>query len=114
MASPHDEDERLLRGFDDLAQVFASSEKPSQNQLIGAEAEKCAVFRESGAPLPYQGERSVLAIFADLERFGWQPEREVDQGPVIALRRDSASITLEPGSQLELSGAALPDVHRVR
>jgi glutamate--cysteine ligase len=30
---------------------------------------------------------------------------------VIALRRSGASITLEPGSQLELSGAALPDLH---
>ena len=31
--------------------------------------------------------------------------------PVIALRRDDASVTLEPGSQIELSGAPYRSVH---
>ena len=112
MASPHVEDDRPLRSVDDLAQVFRAAEKPAARHLIGAEAEKIGVFRD-GRPLPYDGPASVLAIFADLTRFGWQPERESEGAPVIALRRGSASITLEPGSQLELSGAALPDVHQV-
>ena len=36
------------------------------------------------------------------------PEREHDGGPVIALMRGRGSITLEPGAQLELSGAHEP------
>jgi glutamate--cysteine ligase len=112
MASPQDEDERPLKSAADLSEVFREAEKPDGRQRIGAEAEKFGVFRD-GRPLPYEGTASVLAIFADLERFGWQPERESEDGPVIALRRGSASITLEPGSQLELSGAALPDLHQV-
>ena len=52
-------------------------------------------------------------MFSALEAFGWLPERESCEGPVIALRRADASITLEPGAQLELSGAALPDLHGV-
>ncbi|MCA9600871.1 MAG: glutamate--cysteine ligase, partial [Myxococcales bacterium] len=32
-------------------------------------------------------------------------------GPVVALRRDGASITLEPAAQLELSGAPLSTIH---
>ncbi len=113
MASAHDEDERPLRDPSELYEVFHSAEKPESEWRIGAEAEKFAVHRESGAALPYEGERSVLSIFTELEAYGWQPERESASGPVIALRRGSASITLEPGSQLELSGAALPDVHQV-
>src|SRR5690606_36206662 len=44
---------------------------------------------------------------------GWQPERERPDGPIISLRREHASITLEPGAQLELSGAPLEDVHAI-
>ncbi len=45
---------------------------------------------------------------------GWEPERESAAGPVIALRRGTQSITLEPGSQFELSGSPLTDLHGVR
>ena len=40
---------------------------------------------------------------------GW--ERIVEDDHVIALRKDGASITLEPGGQLELSGAPLRTIH---
>ncbi len=113
MASAQDEDERPLSDPSELYDVFRAAEKPAAAWRIGAEAEKFAVYRESGAALPYEGERSVLAIFSALEAYGWLPERESESGPVLALRRKSASITLEPGSQLELSGAALADVHLV-
>jgi glutamate--cysteine ligase len=39
------------------------------------------------------------------DRAGWEPIFE--DGNIIALQRDGASITLEPGGQLELSGAPL-------
>src|SRR5688572_2798313 len=112
MAAPHDDDDRPLKRAADLVEVFRAAEKRPGEYRIGAEAEKFAVFRD-GRPLPYDGPASVTTIFADLQRFGWQPERESEGGPIIALRRGKASITLEPGSQLELSGAALPDVHQV-
>jgi glutamate--cysteine ligase len=48
-----------------------------------------------------------------MDRHGWEPEPEVPGGPLIALRRGRGSITLEPGGQLELSGAPLPDSHAV-
>jgi len=113
MADPYDDaDDRPLKGAAELVEVFRAAEKHPSAFRIGAEAEKLAVFRD-GRPLLYDGPASVLTIFADLERFGWQPQRESEGGPVIALRRGNAAITLEPGSQLELSGAALPDLHHV-
>jgi len=44
-----------------------------------------------------------------MTRFGW--ERVEEHGKLIALLRDSASVTLEPAGQLELSGAPLETIH---
>lgn len=115
MAAPtHADDDRPLRGLGDFVSVFEAAEKPADRFRIGVEAEKFGVHAPSGAPIGYAGERSVARIFDALARLGWAAERESDNGPVVALRRNGASITLEPGSQLELSGAALPDVHAAR
>ena len=35
--------------------------------------------------------------------FGW--EKVIEEGKVIGLKKDKQSITLEPGGQIELSGA---------
>ena len=108
------EDPRPLRSFDDLLELFQRAEKPRERFRVGTEAEKFAVDSQTGAPLAYEGSRGVTRIFAELVKHGWQEERETPEGPVIALHRESASITLEPGSQLELSGAALSNIHETR
>jgi glutamate--cysteine ligase len=46
-----------------------------------------------------------------VERFGWAPTSEYAGGEVISLWRGHASITLEPGGQLELSGAPFASIH---
>lgn len=107
-------DETPIRSDDDLVEIFHSSERPEEGWRIGAEAEKFGVDAESGAPLAYSGERGVTRVLQALaDAGGWQPDRETPHGPVIALRRGAESITLEPGAQLELSGAPLGDVHRI-
>jgi glutamate--cysteine ligase len=108
------DDQRLLRKSDDLLELFQQAEKPRSRFRIGTEAEKFAVDSQTGAPLEYEGARGVTRIFAALLKHGWQEERETPDGPLIALHRENASITLEPGSQLELSGAALSDIHETR
>jgi glutamate--cysteine ligase len=108
------DDQRLLRKSDDLLEVFQQAEKPRARFRIGTEAEKFAVDSQTGAPLEYEGARGVTRIFAALIAHGWQEERETPDGPLIALHRADASITLEPGSQLELSGAAVSDIHETR
>jgi len=55
-------------------------------------------------------------MLTGLQRFGWSPVEEA--GRVIALERKnaegfSASISLEPGGQFELSGAPLKDIHDI-
>ncbi|MEO7037023.1 MAG: glutamate-cysteine ligase family protein, partial [Polyangiaceae bacterium] len=108
------DDQRLLRTSDDLLELFQHAEKPRSEFRIGTEAEKFAVDSDTGAPLAYEGTRGVTRIFAALVGMGWREERETEGGPVIALLRGQASITLEPGSQLELSGAAVTNIHETR
>ena len=98
---------------DDLFRPFLEAIKPRDRWRIGAEAEKFGVIAATGAAVPYEGERGITGIFAALAKRGWTPASEVEGGPILALTRDGASVTLEPGGQLELSGAPLEDVHAI-
>jgi glutamate--cysteine ligase len=98
---------------DDLFRPFHEAIKPRDQWRIGAEAEKFGVVTATGAAVPYDGERGITGVFAALQKHGWQPMSEVEAGPILALARDGASVTLEPGGQLELSGAPLDDVHAI-
>ncbi len=93
-------------------QLFAPFEAAMQRkgEKIGLEAEKFGLFSD-GSPLRYEHVRAILEELST--RFGWKQYRESDAGPLLALERNNASITLEPGSQLELSGAPFEDVHAV-
>jgi len=77
---------------------------------IGTEHEKIGFCLEKKTPLPYEGDCGIKAILKGLERFDWAPVYEGEN--VIALKRDGASVSLEPGGQLELSGAPLEHVHQ--
>ncbi|MFV2002776.1 MAG: glutamate--cysteine ligase, partial [Paracoccaceae bacterium] len=61
-------------------------------------------------PLPYEGERSIRAILEALRYdYGWAPVLEGEN--IIGLEKDGANVSLEPGGQLELSGAPLMSIH---
>lgn len=103
-----------IRRQSDLLSPFVEACKPRPEWRIGPEAEKFGVFEATGAPVPYSGERSVLRILEELVRTkSWKPEREHDGAPIIALLRGDASVTLEPGGQLELSGGKATNIHEV-
>ncbi len=99
--------------FEDLLAPFREAEKGPELHAVGAEMEKPAIDALTFAPIPYEGPRGVAAILAALEKHGWLAERETEGGPIIALTRGRASVTLEPGGQLELSGAPYRTVHEV-
>jgi glutamate--cysteine ligase len=108
------ESSQILTTPDDLLIPFHEAIKPEDQFRIGAEAEKFGVETETGAPLPYEGERSILSVLQALvDRHGWHPEAETPGGPLIALLRAGASVTLEPGGQLELSGAPMENIHQI-
>lgn len=106
-------DDKPIASYDDLLSLLHAAIKPPSEFRVGAEMEKFGVFAD-GSPVPYEGDRGVLAIMNELAATkGWRPEAESEGGPVIALYRDGASITLEPGSQFELSGAPLVSCHEI-
>ena len=75
---------------------------------IGGEYER-SIVRPNGSPVHYAepfGIRWFLTQFA--KRWGWKPYLEGQN--IIALQKDGASITLEPGGQFELSGAPHSDL----
>jgi glutamate--cysteine ligase len=89
----------------DLIAFLRSGEKPRERFRIGTEHEKIG-FGADGRPVPHAGPRGIAAVLeAIAQADGW--ERGYDAGNLIALKKDDASITLEPGGQLELSGAPL-------
>jgi glutamate--cysteine ligase len=94
----------------DLVAYLEEGCKPRADWRIGTEHEKIGYRTDDLAPVPYEGERGIRALLEGLQRFGWTPVLEA--GKPIALARENQSITLEPGGQLELSGAPLATVHQ--
>ncbi|MFO1105132.1 MAG: glutamate--cysteine ligase [Amaricoccus sp.] len=93
-----------------LAAYLDSGCKPEADWRIGTEHEKFGFRLADHLPLPYEGECSVLAMLTGLrDRFGWAPVEEA--GKLIGLQRGGANVSLEPGGQLELSGAPLVTIH---
>ncbi|MDV6332843.1 glutamate--cysteine ligase [Asticcacaulis sp. 201] len=100
-----------VRTFSDLVSYFESGNKPREKWRIGAEHEKFAFHLDTLKRPAYDGPDGIEAMLTGLQRFGWTPYRE--QGKLIALLRNGASVTLEPGGQFELSGAPLETIHDI-
>jgi glutamate--cysteine ligase len=99
-----------IEAFEQLAAMMESGCKPKSDWRIGTEHEKFGWLTANRQPLPYSGPASISALFEGLaERFGWDRVRE--GGEVIGLQRNGANISLEPGGQFELSGAAVANLH---
>jgi len=100
----------LIDNVDQLPEYMAQGCKPVSDWRISTEHEKFGWLTDTHAPLPYAGDRSISALFAGLEaQFGWTPVREGSN--VIGMTRGQANISLEPGGQFELSGAAVVSLH---
>jgi glutamate--cysteine ligase len=95
---------------DQLEEYFHEAGKPRERWRVGTEYEKVGIDRSTGKAIPYSGPRGVESILTKLiDRFGWEPEEQ--DGHIIALSRDNAQITLEPGGQIELSGEPCDSIH---
>jgi len=95
---------------DALIEYFATGSKPRSEWRVGTEYEKIGVDRRTGRAARYYGPRGIEAVLRRLaDRFGWTPRLVGEH--VIALEGRKATITLEPGGQLELSGEACDSIH---
>ncbi len=93
-----------------LIEYLSEGGKPREDWRIGTEHEKFGFRHDDLRPLEYDGPQGIAALFKGLEQFGWQPIMEGDNA--IAMAMNGQSITLEPGGQLELSGAPLENLNQ--
>ncbi|MCL6282817.1 glutamate--cysteine ligase [Ruegeria sp. 2012CJ41-6] len=99
-----------IERHEQLAEYLADGCKPKDQWRIGTEHEKFGYCKDTLKPLPYEGARSILAVLEGLrDGHGWAPVEE--GGKLIGLEKDGANVSLEPGGQLELSGAPLETIH---
>ena len=101
---------------DQLVAVMSDGSKPRDTWRVGAEHEKFGFDRTTLRRPAYEGPNGIHAMLTGLQRFGWSPVEE--GGHLIALSRKNAegftaSISLEPGGQFELSGAPLLTIHDI-
>ncbi len=89
---------------------FQSYGRPSDQWLVGSEFERHLLWSD-GTPIPYFGEVGVEALLNAFISEGWDPYYEGEHP--IALFKNGANITLEPGGQFELSGAPYADLQPI-
>jgi len=70
------------------------------------EHEKFVFNNKSKSRINFQ---TVLKIFHYLRKYNWRPIKEGKN--IISLSKENKTITLEPGNQIELSGAKLNNLH---
>ena len=111
MSNPGEADPTPVTSVRQLADWFAAGGKPRAAWKVGTEHEKFGFRRdEPGLPAPAYEPRGIRALLEGLcATHGWQPI--LDGGNPIGLKRGGSSVSLEPGGQLELSGAVHSDLH---
>lgn len=104
----------IIESRDELVGYLESGCKPPSEWRIGTEHEKFGFNVKDNSPVPYEGPHGIGALLESHHNcFGWDAVRE--NGNIIALSCSDCpiggSISLEPGGQLELSGAPLKTIH---
>ncbi|MEM7023530.1 MAG: glutamate--cysteine ligase [Pseudomonadota bacterium] len=111
MSAPPEAQGAPITDYRELVAYLEAGCKPRSDWRIGTEHEKFGYTHGDLRPLNYEGPRGIRALLEGLaERFAWQPLSEL--GQPIALTRSGANVTLEPGGQLELSGAPVKTLHQ--
>jgi glutamate--cysteine ligase len=93
-----------------LVEYLAAGSKPPEAWRIGTEHEKFVFRRKDLSRVPYEGPDGIGVLLTKLMAYGWAPVYDGDY--MVALSDNSASISLEPGGQFELSGAPLETLHQ--
>ena len=90
----------------DLISFFEKGCKKKNQLGIGVEHEKFVFEKNSNKRINFE---TISKVFDFFLQFGWKPIKEKNN--VVGLSKDGQSISLEPGNQIELSGAILNSIH---
>lgn len=99
-------DSTPVESVDELVDWMRLGGRPRDHWAVGSEHEKLGWWPDLGRAPTWEGPRGIGVLLETLEReAGYHATREGND--IIALGRKGLTITLEPGGQLELSGAPL-------
>ncbi|MDB2469565.1 glutamate--cysteine ligase [Alphaproteobacteria bacterium] len=104
----------IIKDVEQLVEWLANGAKPAADWRIGTEHEKFLFHRDSLRPVAYDGDSGVEAMLNALcKAIGDKATPIIEKGKIIGLKDgDGGSVSLEPGGQLELSGAPLSNLHQ--
>src|SRR3546814_18822376 len=108
MSAPPQSQGDVIADKAQLVEYLEAGCKPADAWRIGTEHEKFCYGLDDFRPLPYAGERSIRALLEGLQRFGCAAVTEGDH--VIAIAKNGAGVSPEPGGQFALSGATLKPI----
>lgn len=85
----------------EISNYFKSGEKAVDDFKVGVELEHFVIDKDSLKTISYYGENGVEETLRDLESIGYKATYEGQY--VLGLNKGKKTVTLEPGSQFELS-----------
>ena len=100
----------------DLAAYLEKGCRPKERFRIGTEHEKFGFSLKNRAPLAYGGKTGMRALLQKWARRG-EAEPVMEDGHILGLRfseKEGGAVSLEPGGQLELSGAPRENIHQTK
>ena len=95
----------------DLMEYFFQGIKSKHNMKIGVEHEKFVLNKNSLKPITFEEKNGIKDILERFVSLGWSPSYDDNEKTIIGLKKGKEAITLEPGGQIELSGAPLDNIH---
>ncbi|KAB2872261.1 MAG: glutamate--cysteine ligase, partial [Bauldia sp.] len=110
MSVPAAADTTPIENRNQLVARLETGAKPRGAWRIGTEHEKFAFDAKTLRRLPYAGANGIKALLEGFFRYGWEPIMEGET--LIGAIKGKGAISLEPGGQLELSGAPLETIHQ--
>lgn len=96
--------------IDDILKNFYLGAKPEKEFRIGAEIERINISNKTFEAISYLEIENFLRIYS--EKYNWK--KIVNDNHLLGLEKDGNIISLEPGSQLELSIAPCKDIFQLK
>lgn len=99
------------RQIEEIVNYFKSNEKTLDEYKIGVEFEHFVIDLDTYKTISYYGENGVAETLKGLEEIGYKAVYEGEY--ILGLSKGNRNITLEPGSQLELSINASKEINDI-
>lgn len=107
-----EKEENLITSTDDLKEIFLSGCKSCKEKNTGLEFEKLPINKKTFKAAPYAEVAKFLLNFKTQNNANW--ENISENNSILGLKNIDGTITLEPGSQTELSLAPKSNINDIK